>query len=76
MADHLSTPAGIERDVRKVSHDEAFEILIGDCMRQEPFPREIQVIGQAIGWAERIKAMAARRGWSIDITIADTPNAG
>lgn len=49
--------------------DQAFEILCADCLRDEPFPREIQVIGQATGWADRIRQKAAARKLTIEIRV-------
>lgn len=53
--------------------DEMFEILCGDCMRAEPFPAEIKAIGQATGWAHRIREMANRRGLIIEIAVRGAP---
>lgn len=55
--------------MREVTPDEMFEILCADCLRDEPFPREIQVVGQATGWAERIRQKAAARNVTITVTI-------
>ncbi len=54
---------------RTVNSDEAFELLIADCLRKEAFPAEIHVLGQATGWAKRIHVMAENRGWKFDFTI-------
>lgn len=53
----------------QVDGNGAFELLCADCLRDEPFPREIQVIGQAIGWADKIKVKARNRGWDIEIKV-------
>lgn len=58
-----------EEQKRHVSPAEAFEILCADCLRTEPFPREIQIIGQAIGWFNLMHAMAAKRGMELDIQL-------
>ena len=52
-----------------VTRTELFEMLCADCLAEEPFPREIQVIGRATGWAERIKQKAAERNVTIEIKI-------
>lgn len=65
----MEAAIGIEKDVLKVTKEEAFELLVADCLRDEPFPREIQVIGQAMGWATRIQDKAKQRGWKIAIDI-------
>lgn len=46
-----------------------FEILCADCLRDEPFPEEIKVIGKATGWTERIKQKADARKLNIEISI-------
>ena len=57
--------------VRKVTvtEDGMFEILCADCLRDEPFPEEIKVTGNALGWAARIKEKAAKRKVRIKIVI-------
>lgn len=55
----------------EVTQDEMFEILCADCLREEPFPREIQVIGKATGWADRIRKRAKAHHVRIDITISE-----
>jgi hypothetical protein len=48
---------------------DAFEVLLADCMRIELFPREMQVMGYAAGWRDTLNRMATRRGLKITITV-------
>ena len=50
---------------------DALEVLIGDVMKTEPFPREIQVLGYASGWRHKLELAAGRRGLVLRIEIED-----
>ena len=52
-----------------VDSDGAFEILVGDVMRQEPFPNEIKVIGKGLGWPDRLRGAALKRGLKLVINV-------
>ena len=52
-----------------LNSDETFEYLVGDVMRGEPFPREIQVIGRGIAWAAKMRMAARARGWNLIIDV-------
>lgn len=58
--------------VENVSSDEAFEVLVGDVMRTEPFPNEIKVIGKGIGWANSMRKAATARGLVLTIDVKVT----
>lgn len=50
---------------------DALEVLIGDVMKTEPYPREIQVLGFALGWRRKLELAAGRRGLVLKIEIED-----
>jgi hypothetical protein len=59
----------MEIDTGLFGPQDAFEVLIGDCMRTEPHPGEIQVLGYARGWRAKLDRMAARRGLRVTVTV-------
>jgi hypothetical protein len=59
----------MDLDTKLFGKQNAFDVLIGDCLKLERFPAEIQVVGFARGWHNLIERMAARRGVKITITV-------
>lgn len=64
-------PDDLKINISLFGAKDAFEVLLGDVMRTEPFPREIQVIGYALGWRHKLEQAAQRRGLTIEVTVKE-----
>jgi hypothetical protein len=54
-----------------MSEEDAFEMLCAECLRQEAYPQDILNKGMAKGWFERMKMVAEKYNWVIQLSIRD-----